>query len=59
MAKEKFLKAYANLPEPERYQVIAVIDGKTYSWNAAFIEITNETKLGKSILSKIEELGIL
>ena len=57
--KEKFLKVYANLPEPERYQVIAIVDGKTYSWNVAYNEISNNTELGKKILKKIEELEIL
>jgi len=59
MSKEKFLKVYANLPEPERYQVIAIVDKKTYSWNTAYNEISNDTELGKKILKKIEALGIL
>ena len=57
--KDKFLKVYANLPEPERYQVIAIIDRKTYSWNVAHNEISNNTELGKKILKKIEESEIL
>lgn len=59
MSKERFLKVYANLPEPEREQVIAIVDNKTYSWNVAFIEITNNTELGKKILKKLEILDIL
>ena len=59
MTKEKFLKAYANLPEPEREQVIAIVDEKTYSWNVAYSEISNDTELGKKILKKIEALKIL
>ena len=59
MSKEKFLKAYANLPEPEREQVIAIADKKTYSWNVAYYEISNDTALGKKILKKIEALRIL
>ena len=59
MSREKFLKAYANLPEPEREQVIAIVDNKTYSWNVAYAEISNNTALGKKILTKIEYLGIL
>ncbi|MAF36390.1 hypothetical protein CL622_04700 [archaeon] len=59
MTKEKFLKVYANLPEPEREQVIAIIDNKTYSWNVAYTEISNVTELGKKILKKIEALGLL
>ena len=59
MSKEKFLKAFANLPEPEREQVIAIIDNKTYSWNIAYNEISNDTELGKKILKKLEALGLL
>ena len=59
MSKEKFFKAYANLPEPEREQIIAVVDNKTYSWNVAYDEISHDTELGKKILKKIEDLGIL
>ncbi len=59
MSKEKFLKVYANLPEPEREQVIAIIDNKTYSWNVAYNEISNNTNLGKKILNKINALGLI
>lgn len=59
MSKDKFLKVYANLPEPEREQVIAIVDKKTYSWNVAYAEISSNTELGKKILKKIEDLGIL
>ena len=59
MSKDKFLKTYANLPEPEREQVIAIIDNKTYSWNVAYIEILNDTELGKQILKKIEAMELL
>lgn len=59
MSKEKFLKVYSNLPEPERKQIIAIIDDKTYTWDRAYDEINNNTELGKKILKKIEDLGIL
>lgn len=59
MSKDKFLKAYANLPEPEREQIIAIVENKTYSWNVAYAEISINTQLGKKILKKIEDLGIL
>ncbi|MCD4760020.1 hypothetical protein K8R33_03970 [archaeon] len=59
MTKEKFLKTYANLPEPERHQVIVIVDGKTYSWDRAYSEVTNDTKLGKEILKKLKEMQIL
>ncbi len=59
MTKEKFLKTYANLPEPEREQIIAIIDDKTYSWNVAFQEISNDTELGNKILRNLELIGIV
>lgn len=59
MSKEKFLKVYANLPVPEREQVIAIVDKKTYSWNVAFNEISNDTNLGRKILKKVEDLGLI
>ena len=59
MSKDKFLKAYTNLPAPERDLTIAIIDVEPYSWNVAYNEINNDTTLGKKILKKIEDLGIL
>jgi len=59
MSKERFLKIYANLPEPEREQIIAIVDDKTYSWNIAYYEISDNTELGRNILKKMEWLGIL
>ena len=55
----KFVRVYANLPVPERSQVVAVIDDKPYSWDVAYAEISNETVLGNKILKKIKLLGIL
>lgn len=58
-SKDNFFKAYANLPAPEREQVIAIVDNMPYSWNVAYNEISNDTELGKKILKKMESLGIL
>ena len=57
--RAKFLRAYANLPEPERYQVVAIINEKPHSWNAAYTEVSNNTKLGNKILEKMKLVGIL
>lgn len=54
-----FFKAYSNLPEDERSQVIVVIDGKPYTWNRAYDEIKGKTELGKIFLDRMKELGIL
>jgi hypothetical protein len=59
MTKEKFLKAYANLPVPEREQIVVVIGDEPYSWSVAHKAILDDTDLGKKILKKLEELGIL
>ncbi len=56
--KAKFLRAYANLPEPERTQVIVIID-KPYSWDVAYAEISKDTELGKKILEKLTQVKIL
>lgn len=57
--KAKFLKAYANLPEPEREQIIAIVDNKPYSWNASYREIEEDTKLGQKIIEKMRLVEIL
>jgi len=59
MTKEKFIKSYSNLIADERNEVIAVIDGKPYTWNRAYDEIKNDTKLGKQILEKLVLMGII
>ena len=57
--KAKFLHAYANLPEPERPQVVIIVEEKPYSWDAAYNEILADTALGNKILTKLNLLGIL
>lgn len=59
MSKDKFLKVYANLPEPEREQIIAIVNDRTYSWNVAFNEISGDTELGKLILKKNWTYGFI
>ena len=58
--REKFLKIYANLPLGVRQEIILVLDdGKTLSWNSAFIEVESKTELSEKILEKLENLGII
>jgi len=56
--RAKFLKNYASVPDKLREEVIAIIDDKTYSWNAAFVEINGKTKLGDRILKGLKEIGL-
>ena len=57
--REAFLRAYANVPEGLREDIIILIEGKTYTWNTAYLEIKENTLLGKKVLKALEELGIL
>ena len=57
--KAKFRRAYANLPVPERFQVVAIVDEKSYSWDVAYAEISNNNELGNKILKKMRLIGIL
>ena len=56
MGKERFFKVYANLPLNLREEIIIVIDDKPISWRVAYLEISNNTKLGKRILEKLDAL---
>lgn len=58
-SKTKFLQVYANLPLNQRGEIIVVIDDEPLTWNAARIEVENETEKGKEILEKLVKMGIL
>lgn len=58
-AKERFLKIYANVPLGVRKEIIVTLDNKPISWDVAFIEISNNTKVSKIILEKLNKLGII
>jgi hypothetical protein len=58
--KERFLKVYANLPINLRNEIIYVLpDDRPLTWNAVFIEVKNDTELGKQIGEKLDSLGII
>ena len=57
--KGEFFKIYANLPIEERNNVVVVINKQPISWNIAYLEIKNNTKLGQQILKTLKELEIL
>ena len=60
MDKARFLKVYGNLPINIRSEVILVLkDCGPITWNVAFIEINNDTELGKIILEKLIKLKIV
>ena len=57
--KIQYLKVYANLPQATREEIIAVISGEPYTWQAAKLEVEQETEIGKEILKLLVELKIL
>jgi hypothetical protein len=60
LPKEKFFRVYANLPVGLRGQIVIVLpDVGPMTWNAAYIEINNGTKLGDVIVEKLIELKII
>jgi hypothetical protein len=60
MDTAKFLKVYANLPIGLRNEIVLVLPEKgPITWNAAYIEVYNETKLGEEIFQKLNDLKII
>ncbi len=60
MDKARFLKVYANLSINLREEIILALPGTgPITWNAAYSEIDNNTKLGEKIFEKLLELKII
>ncbi len=60
LPKDRFFRVYANLPVGLRDQVIIVLpEVGPMSWNVAYIEVSNNTKLGDTIVEKLVELKII
>ncbi|EFK96331.1 hypothetical protein LDC_1625 [sediment metagenome] len=57
--RESFLKAYSNLPEKVREEIIVVVNNTPFTWSSAYFEIKNNTSIGKEILNTLKELEIL
>lgn len=61
--KEKFNKVYANLPLNVRREIVLVIEAdgkdKPITWDVAYLEIRNNTKMGENILKKLTGLQLI
>ncbi len=55
----RFLKVYSNLPQRLKDQIVIVIDDSPMTWNAVYLELNQETTLGKRILKKLERMGLI
>lgn len=59
MDKSLFYRHYANIPIPERKGVALVVDNRPISWDIAYREIDADTELGKRILEKLIQIGLI
>lgn len=57
--KSQFLKVYANLPLTAREEIVVVVKNEPFTWQAAKLEIEQDTPLGKEILEILFGLKIL
>lgn len=54
-----FQQIYANLPLVARNEIVVIIDNQPLSWNAARIEVENNTEKGKQIVQKLIDMKII
>lgn len=57
--RAKFLRIYAHVPENLRKDILVVVDNEPYTWTTAYLEIKENTGLGKKILKALDEIGVL
>lgn len=66
--REKFLRAYANLPLNARREIILVLEEENerediikqpITWEVAYFEIRNNTSRSEKILDKLNELKLI
>ncbi len=68
-SREKFLRAYANLPLSARNEIIVVLEEeepitkkiikKPITWDVAYLEVKNNTLRGVKILEKLKNLDLI
>ncbi len=57
--REKFLRAYSNIPLNARKEIILVLEEGPITWEVAYLEVKNQTEKGKKILEKLSELNLI
>jgi len=66
--RERFLRAYANLPLNTRKEVILMLEEKSergevikqpITWEVAYLEVRNNTPRSEKILEKLDELKLI
>lgn len=59
MTLSRFVKVYNSLPLAERNLPCVVIDGEAVSWKLAYLEIKEDTELGKRIQEELIRLELI
>ena len=61
--RTEFFKVYSNLQLDLRKEIIVIVNmddiDKPITWDVAFSEISNNTKMGEKILGKISKMGLI
>lgn len=59
--KYRFLRVYAILPLGVRNEIVVVLDPPIgpITWEAAYVEVTNDTPTSHIILRKLDELQLI
>jgi len=56
MSKEVIKEIFERLPQAERKMPAVIIDGRTFTWEEAWIEVRDDKPLAEEIQKRIEEL---
>ncbi len=54
-----FLRAFASVPDSLRSEIIAVVDGKPFTWESSYVEVKGGTEKSKKILNELKKLEII
>ena len=57
MSIEKIKKIFERLPPAERNMPAVILNGKTFTWEQAWIEIRDKKPLADKLQEKIEEIN--
>ena len=57
--KAEFLNVFANVPSPLRVEIIAVVDGESFSWYTANGEIEHDTSKAEHILQQLRKINVI
>jgi hypothetical protein len=54
-----FLKTFASVPDALRSQIVAIVDGRPFTWESAFVEVKGGTEKSKKILDYLKKIGAI